>query len=178
MILLFSSLSKYWSLNMWHEPSTASFPPWFCRWQSSVRHSDPKRTACIWVSKHLPSELSEQLSHVQISASSRQDFKSRNINSDNNHTPICYSFHLFYSILVYSILFYSFFIVCAPGRKQLRPPTQASSLGELRTVHLLCPWLIHEQHLHLMLATSTFYLTWTKDPVNWLYGIAPLPSYK
>ena len=25
--------SKYWSLNMWHKPSTANFPPWFfeCR---------------------------------------------------------------------------------------------------------------------------------------------------
>lgn len=29
IILLFSSLSRYWSLNMWQEPSTASLPAFF-----------------------------------------------------------------------------------------------------------------------------------------------------
>lgn len=37
MILLFSSLSMYWSLNMWQEPNTASLPASFVRHKTSFK---------------------------------------------------------------------------------------------------------------------------------------------
>lgn len=39
MILLFSSLSMYWSLNIWQEPNTASLPASFTRHETSINIS-------------------------------------------------------------------------------------------------------------------------------------------